>query len=423
MLVERDTPPQQPAPRAGAPQSRHCHLLLLRGQQLMNDMFPGLAAELCARGAEPIDWIDDIAMFWHGRWVPRFPSGMLGHCSSRDLLELVLRERIQRIPSVTFVSGHEVTGLVQEARQIRGVCVRARDGGRSDILDAPFVVDASGRSSRAPHWLQLLGHDAPEETRVDSRAGYASRLYEPPPDASHDWRVLVVRALSPSSRGGGIYPMEGRWLVTLTGYADEAPEATERGFDEFLRALPDPAIGDALRGARPLSPVCGYRGTATQRRHYERLRRAPDGFVTVGDAFCAFNPVYAQGMALSVLAAQALDRGLMTQRLRGDSLTGFAARFHRELAKITHGPWLMAIGEDFRYPTTQGPRPPASVRLAQRYMNLLMAGMGDDPALLRDMMEVMHMLKPPQALFTPTILARTLLPAAKRAAGVALGAG
>ncbi|EYF00801.1 FAD-dependent oxidoreductase [Chondromyces apiculatus] len=415
-LVERDTPSTEPGPRPGVPQSRHCHLLLLRGQQVMNDMFPGLDSELRARGAESMDWIADFAMFWHGRWVPRFQSGLTGHCSSRDLLELVLRERVTRIPNITFVPGHEVTGLLREAEAVRGVRVRARDGGRTDVLGGDFVVDASGRRSRAPQWLEALGYPLPEESVVDSHTGYASRLFEPPPGASHGWKVLVVRSHAPSSRAAGIYPMEGRWLVTLTGVAGDAPDPTERGFDEFLRTLPDPAIGAALQGARPLGPVTGFRGAATVWRHYERLRRNPDGFVLLGDAFCSFNPVYAQGMTLAVLGAQVLDQHLIAQRSRGTGLSGLAPRFHRQLGEITKSAWLMATSEDFRYPTTTGERPSSGVRLVQAYMNLVIEGMRERPSLFRNMVEVAQMLKPPQSLFQPEVLANTLLPAVKRAA-------
>lgn len=412
-VVERDIPPSQPEPRSGVPQSRHCHLLLLRGQQLMNDMFPGLETELLARGAARIDWIADVALYWHDTWVPRFPSGMLGHCSSRDLLELVIRERVQRIPSVTFATGQEVAGLLLEGGGIRGVRVRARKGGgETSEIEGDLVVDASGRRSHLPQWLEESGYSAPDESIVESFAGYASRLYEMPPDVAPDWKVLVVRSTFPASRAGGIYPMEGRrWLVTLTGYADDAPAPTEEGFQQFLDALPSPAISDALRGAKALSPIIGYRGTATTWRHYERLRRVPEGLIAMGDAVSCFNPVYAQGMAVSVLGAQVLDHCLIEQRRRcGGALDGLSARFFRELAKANRGPWLMATSEDYRYPTTKGGRPSPSIRLVQSYLNRVLDRVVDSPELLRSFVEVMHMLKPPQTLLRPDIVARAIVP-------------
>ena len=43
-----------------------------------------------------------------------------------------------------------------------------------------------------------------------------------------------------------------------------------------------------------------------QWRHYEEMERRPEGFVVLGDAACAFNPVYGQGLTTAALGAQAL---------------------------------------------------------------------------------------------------------------------
>ena len=95
-----------------------------------------------------------------------------------------------------------------------------------------------------------------------------------------------------------------------------------------------------------------------------------EGFVVLGDAACSFNPVYGQGMTTAGLAALVLKQCLHEQRRRlpsGD-LTGFAHRFQRCLAKVNKGPWLLATGEDLRYPQVEGTRPgaqPDAVRLNQ----------------------------------------------------------
>ena len=62
--------------------------------------------------------------------------------------------------------------------------------------------------------------------------------------------------------------------------------------------------------------------------------------MVIGDAFCAFNPVYGQGMTTGALGAQALDQCLREQRrLRPDgSLEGLAARFQKRLARVVAAP-------------------------------------------------------------------------------------
>jgi hypothetical protein len=47
------------------------------------------------------------------------------------------------------------------------------------------VVDATGRGSRAPVWLEALGYPRPEPEQVRVGLGYATRTYRLPPDALH----------------------------------------------------------------------------------------------------------------------------------------------------------------------------------------------------------------------------------------------
>ena len=61
------------------------------------------------------------------------------------------------------------------------VGVRLRDG---QELKADLVVDASGRRSKLPSWLEEAGYQPPEETHVDSHIGYSMRLFELPEKAS-----------------------------------------------------------------------------------------------------------------------------------------------------------------------------------------------------------------------------------------------
>src|SRR5271155_2227629 len=50
-VVERDLLPDDPAVRRGVPQSRHVHVLLARGAQTFDELFPGFLDELVADGA------------------------------------------------------------------------------------------------------------------------------------------------------------------------------------------------------------------------------------------------------------------------------------------------------------------------------------------------------------------------------------
>ncbi|WP_434439998.1 NAD(P)-binding protein [Lentzea sp. E54] len=55
VVLERDKLSGEPEYRAGVPQGRHVHGLLVRGGEIMEDLFPGLREELVRAGAHLSD--------------------------------------------------------------------------------------------------------------------------------------------------------------------------------------------------------------------------------------------------------------------------------------------------------------------------------------------------------------------------------
>ena len=415
VLIERDDVSDPLQSRPGVPQSQHVHVLLTRGQRLLEQLFPGLAAELTAAGAPTVEWTADWLMLGVWKWMPRCASGLSGRTCSRTLLEGLIRKRLLASPNLTLLTGCQVEGLLSlpESDRVTGVKLHWRKAENSiESLDAALVVDASGRNSTLPDWLAQMGYDAPPETVINAFLGYGSRWYQRPQNLEADWQGITISAVEGiTSRGGVLYPIEGdRWIVTLGGVGRDYPPTDEAGFLEFARSLRVPILYDLLKDAEPLSPIYSYRRTENCWRHYERLQRFPDGIVAIGDAVCAFNPVYGQGMTTAALGAMTLDRCLK----QSPSSKGFPLRFHKQLARILNTPWLMATGEDSRWSTTEGAKPRRSDRWVQKYLDRITVLMQDSPALLKTFAEVVHLVKPPTVLFAPNIVLRVLASYGKR---------
>ncbi len=416
-VVDRDRFPAEPEFRKGVPQARHAHLLLVRGWQILDQLFPGLRDDLVAAGAPTLDLLADFKMQFAAGWAPRIASRFQTVSCSRELLEWNVRRQLGNNPRVSFCEEREVVDLISEraGAQITGVRIRARgnnESGAVSELRANLVADASGRNSRAPQWLAALGYPALQETTINSFLGYASRYYKRPADFASDWKCLLIAARPPENpRGGGLFALEGDiWHVTLAGAGRDYPPTDEEGYLAFAKSLASPIIYEAIKDAQPLSPIYGYQRTENHLRHYERMPRRPQGFIVLGDAVCAFNPIYGQGMTVAARGAMALDSLLREERQAAKNGGWMEQRFQQALAKSNTDAWLMATGEDFRYPTTEGGKRPPTTRFTHWYMNRVIAAATRNTDVLAAFAAAAHLLAPPSSLFHPRIMAHALRP-------------
>jgi flavin-dependent dehydrogenase len=295
------------------------------------------------------------------------------------------------------MEGERAQGLVPRGSDVAGVRLR---GG--EVVSADLVVDATGRGSRAPAWLAALGYPSPPETLVDPLLGYASRFYAIPEGFDPGWKAVYLQADPPATRRtGGLFPQEGgRWICSLSGAGRDYGPTGEKEFLAFAKGLRDPVLYETIRDAEPLSPITGFRRTANHRRHFERLPAWPCGFVVLGDAACAVNPIYGQGMTVAALSALALDHCLR------EDAPDLERRFQRRAARAAAGAWLIATGEDLRYEETLAPPTRLRTRVINAYVDRVVAAANVDRTVCASLLEVLALSSSPASLFAPGVLAR-----------------
>jgi 2-polyprenyl-6-methoxyphenol hydroxylase-like FAD-dependent oxidoreductase len=402
VVVDRDQLPEDDEPRRGVPQGAHVHALLARGQQALEELFPGLAAGLALQGAPLGDMVADSRWYLDGHQLARSPSGLVLLSASRPLLEGHVRARVRATPGVVLAPGRDVVAPLTTAdrRRVTGVHVARRDGGAQETIAADLVVDATGRGARLPAWLRSTGVGAPVEERLRIDLRYATRTFRAPPDAAGG-ALAVVCAPGPAHPRGGVVQAleEGRWMLTAAGSAGAHPPADPAGFDAFVRTVP--ALHEVVRDAEPLDEPVPFRFPAGVRRRYERVRHLPDGLLVVGDAVCSFNPVYGQGMTVAALEALALRRHL----LHGGPPP--VRRWMREVARLVDAPWNMAVGADLALPAVEGRRS-AGTRVMNAYMARLHAAAAEDTELAVAFARVAGLVDPPGRLLRPATVLRVL---------------
>lgn len=411
VVVERDELPPAPTQRRGVPQGRHIHGLLGRGQQILEELFPGFTTDLVSRGVPTIDQLGEARLYLSGHRLRQARGGGVVVSASRPCLEGYVRERVRSLPAVTFADRCNAFGF---ATTLGGAAVtgarviRRADSSPAEVLDADLVVDATGRGSRTPDWLDSLGYGRPTVDTVAADIAYATAILRLRPGALGNDRAVIAPPAPGHTRGGALAAIEGeRYILTLMGILGDRPPTTPAGFLEYARSLPFADIYDAVHDAELLDNPHAMRFPASVRHRYERMPRLPDGLLVIGDALCSFNPIYGQGMGVAAIEATVLRHHL------GKGRPPRPRKVLREMARAIDVPWNLATGADLAFPGVEGDRT-TKVRIGNAYIPRLHAAAAHDTKLGVAFLRVAAMLDRPETLVRPDIAARVLSHALRR---------
>jgi 2-polyprenyl-6-methoxyphenol hydroxylase-like FAD-dependent oxidoreductase len=318
-VLERDpAPPPEPSAawaswqRRGVNQFRLPHAFLPRFRELLDAELPDLRAELVAEGALVTNRMAEMPGAITGGFRPedaRFEQ-VTGR---RPMFEAVFARQAARESGVEIRRGVTVRGLKTatphngDIPHVGGVVT---DEG--EHLAADLVVDAGGRRSALPDWLDAAGARRPDEEIADSGFVYYGRHFRSDDGAMPPMLGPPLQPYESVSWFTGVAD-NGHWSVALVGSAK----------DRALRALRDVEVWERVVRSYPLiahwvdaEPTTGVDVIA---KIEDRVRdlggaRGPvaTGVVAIGDASACTNPAVGRGASIGLLQATRLRDTLRT---------------------------------------------------------------------------------------------------------------
>ncbi|WP_328973835.1 FAD-dependent oxidoreductase [Streptomyces sp. NBC_00239] len=404
LIVDRDALTGSDA-RRGVPQGNHVHGLLAAGQQILEELFPGFTQGAVDSGI-PTGDLGELRWYFSGKRLSPSTTGCLCVSAARPVLEDRVREHVLATPGIKVLDRHSIDALVtdEDGTHVTGVTVTPQGDGTaaSYSLTADLVIDATGRASRTPVWLEELGYERPDEDRVKIDLSYTTRKFRLPDESILNGDLSINPVSGPATRRGAFFSriQDGLCAVSLTGVLGDSAPADLEGFLAWTQTLPVTDVYDVLKDAEPVDDGATFKYPASVRRHYERLDRFPGGYLVLGDAACSFNPVYGQGMTVAAQEAIVLREHL--GRGPVDALAFFG-----DINNVIEVPWTFSAGGDLGFPEVEGERTPEVV-MGGMYMAKLQAAATVDPYVTGTFMRVAGLVDPPQNLFSPKMLYRVL---------------
>ncbi|BBY22263.1 hydroxylase [Mycobacterium stomatepiae] len=408
LVVERDVLPDGPQTRRGVPQGGMPHIPPARLTRILDELLPGFLDELVAGGARV--WNDGdlsrLCITFGGDQLLRSghvpdPGSIVIHYAHRPFLEWSLRRRVHAIANVELLQGRDAVRLTstRERDRVTGVVLAQRDSGIETTWEADLVVDATGRGSRTPLFLEELGYGRPRVDQLKVHVTYAGLpVYVEPGKLRENSTLTAARPSRPVAFAMTAGENDVHMLAVQTLAGQPAPKDRAAVFD-CLDGIAPPHVLAVARSAEPLADVVQYKFPANRWRRYDKMVRTPDGLIVMGDAVCSFNPLYGQGM--SVAASEALIlRDCLAQ---GDG--NLPRRVFGLCANAIGVAWQTAVSSDLALPQIAGRRT-MSVLVRNALVDRMVSAARTDPMMAQRFLRLMNMVGPRAELIRPSTLLR-----------------
>lgn len=285
--------------RPGVSQFRQAHGFSARSRNLLLERAPEVVDSMTADGVEQVNFFKMLAP--PELWTEA-DEAYTNLWTRRPGFELALRRYAES--KVEVRSPAAATGLVVRPGQpprVEGV--RLADGA---VLEADLVIDAAGRRSPVPRWLDEAGVRLGLDEQ-DCDIVYFTRYYRRNPEGLSP--LLLVGGAAVTDRFGfnsftGDHDTYALLMVCRPDDRVLLGLRNDRAFEAVARQIPLLAPWVEPENGTPLHSVEMMSGNRNRRwRYLIEDNPAVLGVLAVGDSLCSTNPFYGWGASLALTYA------------------------------------------------------------------------------------------------------------------------
>jgi 2-polyprenyl-6-methoxyphenol hydroxylase-like FAD-dependent oxidoreductase len=299
--------------RRGIPHFHQPHAFTPRGRKELLTTFPDVYEALLAAGA----WDLDLRPRIRGRETRPDDAELAFVAARRPLIEWALRRAAAAQSNIVLRGGVRATGLEASSGNGTGEAGPHVHGARTTdgTMAADLVVDAMGRRTPTPDWIQAIGGRPMPRRSEECSIIYYCRYYR-----IRDGRTLPEGPWLPGPRGDlgygafSTFPGDNRTFAALLAFppADRALKTARHvpAFEAAIAAIPALDSWTNEETSEPITAVLPMGSLQNTIRAFADGRAPAAGFVGVGDAVIHTDPVLAMGLAFALIHARLLAQAV-----------------------------------------------------------------------------------------------------------------
>ncbi|MBS1890102.1 MAG: FAD-dependent monooxygenase [Actinobacteria bacterium] len=223
----------------------------------------------------------------------------------RNLLEIMVRERTQKVPNVTILDEATVTSFITDVKdKSKIIGVKYQRNGKIEEIYADMVADCGGANAPSHQLIPTQTGLPLEKTSVKSNLNYMGFCVEYEKNCPPTF--LYYQPHPPNTHNGVILLPWGKkeinfTLITIGGLSRPPREIDQ--IEEYLKEYP--RAYEMYKAGKIVRKPMPYAKDGSDYYHYEKTPLK--GFVALGDAVASFNPVYGQGLTTGAESVFLLD--------------------------------------------------------------------------------------------------------------------
>lgn len=370
--------------RDGVAQFRQPHYLHPRTRIVLEESLPDVVTALEAAGAARFSVLGLMPPTITDRSPREGDDRFETVTARRPVVELVLARAAAAEPGLEIRGGVAVVGLVTAEFDGTPHVVGVRTEGGEEMR-ADLVVDATGRRSQLPRWLEAAGTEHVHQETEDSGFIYYTRFFRstnggmPEIHAPFLMPVGTISLLTLPSDNS-------TWSVTVFVSAGDRPLKRMRVPELWSAVVSACPLHAHWLAGEPISDLVAMGGVVDRYRRFVRAGKPiATGIAAVGDAWACSNPSLGRGISFGLLGVQRL-RDVITDQL--EDPVQFAQAWDA-VTEAELAPWYRETVEEDRDRFAEiealrnGLRPEPGPESSSQLRLALLGAMSRDPDIFR----------------------------------------